>query len=107
MRKVVWLAAGVLILQLGFILSYVAAFHQPTPREIPIVIVAAQGLPAGLDADTADKLNAIEGTPLDARTADSTGDARALIRNREVLGAYVLSPWASMTTAACPASTSP
>lgn len=92
MRKVVWLAAGVLILQLGFILSYVAAFHQPTPREIPIAVVAAQGLPAGLDVDTADKLNAIEGTPLDARTAASTGDARALIRNREVLGAYVLSP---------------
>ncbi|QCB49149.1 hypothetical protein E5720_12300 [Rhodococcus sp. PAMC28707] len=92
MRKVVWLAAGVLILQLGFILSYVAAFHQPEPREIPIAVVAEQGLPAGVDSDTADKLNAIDGTPLDARTAASTGDARAMIRNREVLGAYVLSP---------------
>lgn len=92
MRKVVWLAFGVLILQLGFIGSYVAAFHQPTPHEIPIAVVAEQGLPSGIDADTVDKLNAIDGTPLAARTAGSTADARALLRDREVLGAYVVSP---------------
>lgn len=92
MRKVVWLAFGVLLLQLGFILSYVAAFHQPTPRDIPIAVVAEQGVPAGVDADTADKLNAIDGTPLDARTAATTADARALLRDREILGVYVVSP---------------
>ncbi|WP_072803005.1 hypothetical protein [Rhodococcoides yunnanense] len=92
MRKVVWLAFGVLILQLGFILSYVAAFHQPTPREIPIAVVAEQGLPAGVDADTANKLNAIDGTPLDAHTASDTGDARAMLRERDVLGVFVISP---------------
>lgn len=91
MRKVVWIAFGVLLLQLGFIASYVAAFHQPTPRDIPIAVVAEQGLPAGIDTDTADKLNAIDGTPLDARAVPSTEDARSLIRDREVLGAYVVS----------------
>ncbi len=92
MRKVVLIAIGVLILQLGFIASYVAAFHQPSPHEIPIAVVAEQGLPAGLDADTVAKLNAIDGTPLSARTASSTAEARDLIRNRDVLGAYVVSP---------------
>ena len=91
MRKVVWIAFGVLLLQLGFIASYVAAFHQPTPRDIPIAVVAEQGLPAGIDTDTADKLNAIDGSPLDARAVASTEDARSLIRDREVLGAYVVS----------------
>ena len=45
MRRICWLAFGVLILQLGFIASYVAAFHQPTPRDIPIAVVAEQGPP--------------------------------------------------------------
>nr|WP_296772965.1 hypothetical protein [Rhodococcus sp. (in: high G+C Gram-positive bacteria)] len=90
MRKVVWLAFGVLLLQLGFILSYVSAFHEPSPREIPIAVVAEAGLPAGIDADTVDKLNAIDGTPLDARTVSDTQEARALLRDREILGAYVI-----------------
>lgn len=92
MRRICWLAFGVLILQLGFIASYVAAFHQPTPRDIPIAVVAEQGLPADIAIDTAARLNAIDGAPLAARTADSTGEARMLLRDREILGAYVLSP---------------
>lgn len=92
MRRICWLAFGVLILQLGFIASYVAAFHQPTPRDIPIAVVAEQGLPADIAIDTAARLNAIDGAPLATRTADSTGEARTLLRDREILGAYVLSP---------------
>ncbi|MGK2883297.1 MAG: hypothetical protein ACSLE8_00715 [Rhodococcus sp. (in: high G+C Gram-positive bacteria)] len=92
MRRICWLAFGVLILQLGFIASYVAAFHQPTPRDIPIAVVAEQGLPADIAVDTAARLNAIDGAPLAARTADNTGEARTLLREREILGAYVLSP---------------
>ena len=92
MRRICWLAFGVLILQLGFIASYVAAFHQPTPRDIPIAVVAEQGLPADIAVDTAARLNAIDGAPLAARTADNTGEARTLLRDREILGAYVLSP---------------
>ncbi len=36
------LFVGVLLLQMGFILSYVAAFHQPTPRDIEIAVIADQ-----------------------------------------------------------------
>ncbi|MFD5330191.1 YbaK/EbsC family protein, partial [Streptomyces sp. NPDC127092] len=66
-RVMVALVFGVLLLQLGFILSYVAAFHQPTPRDIEIGVVAAEGLPAGTDQQVADRLDAIDGRPLRAR----------------------------------------
>ena len=59
------LFVGVLLLQMGFILSYVAAFHQPTPRDIEIAVIADQGTPDGMDQQIADKLNAIDGSPLD------------------------------------------
>ena len=86
------LVVGVLALQLGFILSYVAAFHQPTPRDIPIAVVAAPGLPGGIAEQSVDKLDAIDGHPLDARTASDTAEVRRLLRDREILGAYVIEP---------------
>ena len=90
MRKMSLLAAAVLVLQLGFILSYVSAFHEPTPHAIPIAVVTEAGLPKGLDQQTADRLDAIEGTPLDARTAADTAEVRSLLRDRDILGAYVV-----------------
>ncbi|MBY4130786.1 hypothetical protein HQO83_20540 [Rhodococcus fascians] len=90
MRKMSLLAAAVLVLQLGFILSYVSAFHEPTPHAIPIAVVTEAGLPEGLDQQTADRLDAIEGTPLDARTAADTAEVRSLLRDRDILGAYVV-----------------
>ncbi|MGC0362052.1 hypothetical protein ABH922_000036 [Rhodococcus sp. 27YEA15] len=86
------LFVGVLLLQLGFILSYVAAFHQPTPRDIGIAVIAEQGAPAGIDQQVADKLNAIDGNPLDAQVIDSTATARRMIHDREILGAFVVNP---------------
>ncbi|MFD4183049.1 hypothetical protein [Rhodococcus sp. NPDC058514] len=83
---------GVLLLQLGFITSYVAAFHQPTPRDIPIAVIAEAGLPDGIDQQVADDLNGIDGHPVDARLAANTFEARTLIRDREIMGAYVVSP---------------
>ena len=90
MRKMSLLAVAVLVLQLGFILSYVSAFHQPTPHAIPIAVVTEAGLPDGLDQQTADRLDALAGTPLDARTAVDTAEVRSLLRNRDILGAYVV-----------------
>ncbi|OZD84604.1 hypothetical protein CH273_05015 [Rhodococcus sp. 05-339-2] len=90
MRKMSLLAAAVLVLQLGFILSYVSAFHQPTPHAIPIAVVTEPGLPEGLDQQTADRLDAIDGTPLAARTAADTAEVRSLLRDRDILGAYVI-----------------
>ena len=82
MRRICWLAFGVLILQLGFIASYVAAFHQPTPRDIPIAVVAEQGLPADIAVDTAARLNAIDGAPLAARTATPARPALCFVTVR-------------------------
>ncbi|MBP1160914.1 hypothetical protein ABIC28_002082 [Rhodococcus sp. PvR044] len=83
---------GVLLLQLGFITSYVAAFHQPTPRDIPIAVVTESGLPDGIGQQVTDELNGIDGHPVEARTAANTYEARSLIRDREIMGAYVISP---------------
>ncbi|KQU56530.1 hypothetical protein ASG84_20440 [Rhodococcus sp. Leaf278] len=90
MRKMSLLAAAVLVLQLGFILSYVSAFHQPTPHAIPIAVVTESGLPEGLDQQTADRLDAIDGAPLDARTAADTAEVRSLLRDRDIIGAFVV-----------------
>ncbi len=86
------LFVGVLLLQMGFILSYVAAFHQPTPRDIEIAVIADQGTPDGMDQQIADKLNAIDGSPLDAQVVDSTATARRMINDREIQGAFVINP---------------
>ncbi|MGW4334545.1 hypothetical protein ACWEK5_17160 [Rhodococcus koreensis] len=86
------LVFGVLLLQLGFILSYVAAFHQPTPRDIEIGVVAAAGLPAGTDQQVADRLDAIDGRPLRARVVSDTAEARRLLHDREIQGAFVVNP---------------
>lgn len=86
------LAVGVLVLQLGFILSYVAAFHQPTPRDIPVAVVAAPGLPDGIAPRSVDQLDALAGHPVDARLAADTAEVRQLLRDRDVLGAYVIDP---------------
>lgn len=86
------LIVGVLALQLGFILSYVAAFHQPTPRDISVAVVAGPGLPAGIPQQSVDKLNALDGHPVDARVATDTAEVRRLLRDREIQGAYVIEP---------------
>ncbi|MFD4293587.1 hypothetical protein ACFWQG_10235 [Rhodococcus sp. NPDC058532] len=86
----VGVAIGVLLLQLGFITSYVAAFHQPTPRDIPIAVVADPGLPAGTDRQVVDRLNAIDGHPVQARVAATTYQVRTLISDREVMGGYLV-----------------
>lgn len=86
------LVIGVLALQLGFILSYVAAFHQPTPRDISIAVVAGPGVPGDITAQSVDRLNALDGHPVDARLAADTAEVRQLLRDRDIQGAYVIDP---------------
>lgn len=83
-------AIGVLLLQIGFITSYVAAFHQPTPRDIPIAVVAEPELPDGVDQQAVDRLNAIDGHPVQARVVASTYEVRTLLTDRDILGGYVI-----------------
>src|ERR1700712_64999 len=63
--RTVGLILGVLFLQLGFILSYVGAFHAPTPQNIPLGIVSSS---AQVADQTAAKLNAIPSSPLQVVT---------------------------------------
>jgi hypothetical protein len=69
-----------LVLTLAFAFSYVGAFHQPTPHNVPVAVV---GPPA-----TTSQLDALPGDPLDARHASSRADALSQIDEREVYGAY-------------------
>src|SRR4051812_33413476 len=63
--RTVGLILGVLFLQLGFVLSYVGAFHAPAPQRIPLGVVSASAEASG---QTAAKLNTIPSAPLAAVT---------------------------------------
>jgi hypothetical protein len=86
------LVLGVLLLQFGFVLSYVGAFHAPTPRDVPLAVVAPPGAPAGTGASVADRLATLTGHPLEVRVADTEADGRRLLAEREVDGVLLLGP---------------
>lgn len=88
--RTILLVAGVLLLQLAFILSYVGAFHDPVPHRVRLAVVGPQA--------TADQLNEISGSPLDASVAVSEADARQRILAREVSAGLVLNPGATTDT---------
>ena len=69
-----------LVLMLAFAFSYVGAFHDPTPHQVPVAVV---GRPA-----VAAQLNRLPGDPLDARQASSRADALSQIDDREAYGAF-------------------
>ena len=69
-----------LVLTLAFAFSYVGAFHDPTPHDVPVAIVGPPSVRAQLDR--------LAGDPLDARQASSRSDALSQIDDREVYGAY-------------------
>src|SRR6185369_956982 len=84
------LVLGVLLIQFGFIASYLGAFHDPRPREIPIAVVAPAGAPVGTAVQTAARLNALPEHPVKATAAASEASARAQIKDRSVYGAVLL-----------------
>jgi hypothetical protein len=69
-----------LVLTLAFAFSYVGAFHDPTPHNVPVGVVGPPALTAQLDR--------LPGDPLDARQASSLPDALGQIDDRDVYGAY-------------------
>jgi hypothetical protein len=91
------LVIGVLLLQLGFVLSYVGAFHAPTPRDVPLAAVAPAGAPAGTAESVATSLERITGDPLDVQVTGTEDDARRLLADREVDGVLLLGPGTSDT----------
>jgi hypothetical protein len=79
---------GVLLLELGFVLSYVGAFHHPSPHLVPIAVVA----PAPVSARVIDDLNALPGQPLHAVPAVGDAAARSLVRDGSTSAALLVSP---------------
>jgi len=69
-----------LVLMLAFAFSYVGAFHDPTPHDVPLAVVGPPSVTA--------QLNRLPGAPLDARQASSRSEALAQIDDREVYGAF-------------------
>jgi hypothetical protein len=69
-----------LVLMLAFAFSYVGAFHDPTPHDVPLAVVGPPAVVARLDA--------LPGRPLDPRAVASRQAALSQIDDREVYGAY-------------------
>jgi hypothetical protein len=69
-----------LVLMLAFALSYVGAFHEPTPHNVPLAVVGPPSLATRLDQLPSD--------PLDTRESPSRSDALSQIDDRKVYGAY-------------------
>jgi len=69
-----------LVLMLAFAFSYVGAFHDPTPHNVPLAVVGPPSVAAQLDA--------LPGHPLDPRATTSRQAALSQVDNREVYGAY-------------------
>jgi hypothetical protein len=76
---------GVLLLQMGFILSYVGAFHAPVPHRISIAIA-----PASAAAQVVDKLNAINGSPLAATAIADRATAEKQLRDGSLSSALIV-----------------
>jgi hypothetical protein len=69
-----------LVLTLAFAFSYVGAFHDPTPHQVPIAVVG----PLAVGAE----LGGLPGDPLEPHQASSLRDALSQIDDREAYGAY-------------------
>ena len=78
------LVIGVLFIQLGFLLSYIGAFHHPDPQGIPIAVAAPQ--------QAAKKLDALPGHPVETTAVKDEKDARRRITGRDSEGAYLMNP---------------
>src|SRR6476646_9081016 len=69
-----------LVLMVAFDLSYVGAFHDPTPHNVPLAVV-------GPSSD-ATQLDQLPGDQLDTRESPSRADALSQIDDRKVYGAF-------------------
>lgn len=80
------LVLAVLGLQLAFIASYIGAFHQPKPHQIPVAVVVP-----GAATTVLASLNGMPGTPLAAHLVASEAQGRGEIMNRVSSAVFLLS----------------
>ncbi|MFC1417297.1 DUF3533 domain-containing protein [Streptacidiphilus cavernicola] len=82
------LVVGVLLLQFGFIVSYVGALHHPYPHRAALAVAA----PAQVSGQLVGQLNAIPKQPLDARPVADEAAARRQILDQKVYAALLFDP---------------
>jgi hypothetical protein len=82
------LVIAVLLIQLGFVFSYVGAFHHPTPHGVPIAVVA----PPQISGQLVGELNAIHGHPLHATAVADQTIGRTLLRRGSTSGVLIVNP---------------
>lgn len=85
--KTLAIALSALVLQLGFVLSYLGAFHAPAPHSIPVTVVA----PPPVAANVVDALNNVPGQPVIAGSAPEPA-AREALRNGDTAAVYLVDP---------------
>jgi hypothetical protein len=86
--RTVLLVIGVLLIQLGFVLSYVGAFHRPTPHQIPVAVVA----PSEISSHVVTELSGLPGRPLSATAVPSRGAGLTLLRHGSTSGVFIVDP---------------
>ena len=84
------LVAGVALLQLGFVASYIGMFHQPTPHRLALAVEA----PADISAKVVSQLNAVTGSPLEALAVPTVAAGKTRLLHREAYGVLVVDPHA-------------
>ena len=82
------LVIGVLLIQLGFVLSYVGAFHHPTPQRVPVAVVA----PAQISGHVATELSGLRGQPISATAVPSEAAGLTLLRKGSTSGVFIVNP---------------
>jgi hypothetical protein len=88
--RAVALVVAVLLLQLGFILSYAGAFHSPSPHRMRLGVVVPSAAPAGTAQQLVGRLDALGGSPLRAKVLPDRTHAVDALKHRELDGALVL-----------------
>jgi hypothetical protein len=82
------LILSVLAIGVGFIFSYVGAFHDPRPHQVPVAVVAPPQEASALSA----RLNGLAGAPLRAVPVQQESTARQQVRNDDVTAALIVDP---------------
>ncbi|MBZ5735057.1 hypothetical protein K8Z61_11160 [Nocardioides sp. TRM66260-LWL] len=99
-RVIVGALVAVVVLQVLFALSYLGAFHDPSPHEVPISVAATTGGGgAGAARQAAAGLEREGGDAVEVRVAADPASARAAVEvDRDAAGALVLGGGGSDTT---------
>ncbi|WP_208036387.1 DUF3533 domain-containing protein [Streptomyces cyanogenus] len=79
------LVLGGLLIQLAFTVSYLGAFHSPTPHRIPVAVVA----PGEASVQIVAKLNGLDGDPVKATAVAGESAARERIMDRRADAAFL------------------